>query len=187
MKKIILIRHAKVDIDNTLKIDANALKKWVESYDRAPIDADSLPPEQTVVLAKKADVVLTSTLRRSIDSAHVLGLETDEQNVLFNEADIPEINIPWLKLKAKTWLIVLRLMLLFGLGKKEVSLKASKKQATLAAERLLTLSREYKNVVLVGHGGMNWLIGKVLVKKGWEQEGKMSHENWGAVVYKKGL
>ena len=184
MKQILLIRHAKVDIDNTKKIDVQSLKNWVESYDTAPIVADSLPPEQTVTLAKKADVMVTSTLRRAIDSAKVLGVEVHMQNVLFNEAAIPEIVIPYLKLKPKSWLVILRLMLLLGLGKKETSLKASKEQAKKAAIELETLAKEHNKVVLVGHGGMNWLIGKVLIKKGWKIENKVSHENWGVTILK---
>jgi len=166
MKQIILIRHAKVDIDNTKKIDVQSLKKWVESYDNASIAVDSLPSEETVILAKKADVVVTSTLRRAIDSAKVLGVEVHMQNALFNEATIPEIVISYLKLKPKSWLVILRVMLLLELGKKETSLKASKEQAKKAAIELETLAKEHNKVLLVGHGGMNWLIGKVLIKKG---------------------
>ena len=187
MKQIILIRHAKVDIDNTKKIDSLSLQKWVELYDSAPIASDSLPTEDTITLAQNADVVVTSTLRRAIDSAKMLGVEVHTQNTLFNEAAIPEIVIPYLKLKPKSWLVILRLMLLLGLGKKETSLKASKEQAKKAAMQLETLIKEHDKVALVGHGGMNFLIGKVLVKQGWKLEGKMSHENWGTVVYKKGL
>ena len=187
MKQIILIRHAKVDIDNTKKIDSLSLQKWVELYDSAPIVSESLPTKDTITLAENADVVVTSTLRRAIDSAKVLGVEVHTQNALFNEAAIPEIVIPYLTLKPKSWLVILRLMLLLGLGKKETSLKASKVQAKKAAMQLETLIKEHDKVALVGHGGMNWLIGKVLVKKGWELEGKISHENWGSVVYKKAL
>ena len=42
---------------------------------------------------------------------------------------------------------------------------------------------DHDNVVLVGHGGMNWLIGKVLINEGWELEGKSSHANWGVKCY----
>jgi broad specificity phosphatase PhoE len=136
------------------------------------------------VLAQSADVILTSTLRRASDSATVLGVDVHEKNELFNEADIPKVNIPYLKLKPKSWLVILRLMLLLGLGKKDVSLKASKSQAKEAAQKLLTLSTEHDNVVLVGHGGMNWLIGKQLRKEGWALEGKLSHQNWGSSVFK---
>ena len=179
MKQIILIRHAKVDIDNSRKIDSHLLQKWVEEYDAAPLHAESLPPKETVALVQNADVVLTSTLRRAIDSAKVLDVDVHEQNRLFNEAAIPEVNIPFLKLKPKSWLVILRILLLFGLGKKEISLKASKVQAKEAAERLLALSTEYNCVVLVGHGGMNWLIRQALMKEGWQLEGKGAHGNWG--------
>ena len=184
MKQIILIRHAKVDIDNTKKIDSLSLQKWVELYDSAPIASESLPTEDTITLVQNTDVVVTSTLRRAIDSAKVLGVEVHTQNALFNEATIPEIVIPYLKLKPKSWLVILRLMLLLGLGKKETSLKASKVQAKKAAMQLETLIKEHDKVALVGHGGMNWLIGKVLIQKGWQLDNKVSHENWGVTILK---
>jgi broad specificity phosphatase PhoE len=183
MKQITLIRHAKVDIDNSQKIDASSLKTWVEAYDTAPLHAESLPTVETMKLVQNADAILTSTLRRAIDSADVLGIEIYERNSLFNEAAIPEVNIPYLKLKPKSWLVILRLMLLLGLGKKDVSLKASKSQAKAAAQKLMALSKEYDNIALVGHGGMNWLIGKQLMKEGWTLEGNISHENWGTTVF----
>jgi len=182
MKKIILIRHAKVDIDNSQKVDSLLLKKWVDRYDTAPIDAKSLPTKETIVLGQNADVVVTSTLSRAIDSANILGVEVFEKNRLFNEAAIPEVKIPYIKFKPKSWLVILRVLLLLGLGKKETSFKASKVRAKEAVKKLLVLSREYGTVVLVGHGGMNWLIRKVLMKEGWELEDKGSHDNWGATV-----
>jgi len=182
MKQIILIRHAQVNIDNSQKIDAHSLREWVETYDTAPIHHKSLPSKETISLVQSADVVVTSTLSRTSDSAKVLGVKVYEQNRLFNEADIPNVNIPYVKFKPKTWLVILRLMLLLGLGKKDVSLKTSKAQAKKAAKRLINLSEEYDKVVLVGHGGMNWLIRQVLVKEGCVLEGKGSHENWGATV-----
>lgn len=183
MKQIILIRHAKVDIDNSQKIDSLSLPKWVNDYDSAPIQSNSLPSRETIEIIKSADVVVTSTLRRSIDTAGVLGVEVHEQNSLFNEAGIPEVKIPFLKFKPKTWLVILRGLLLLGLGKKDTSLKASKVQAEGAAKRLGELSTEYDAVVLVGHGGMNWLIRKALMREEWELEGKASSKNWGTSVF----
>ena len=179
-RQITLIRHAKVDIENTQKIDAHSLQNWVKAYDTAPIDPESLPTKETIAFTQNANVVVTSTLSRASDSAKVLGLKIYEQNRLFNEADIPEVNIPYLKLKPKSWLVILRLMLLLGLGKKDTSLKASKAQVKEAAKRLQELSTEYNHVVLVGHGGINWLIRQALMKEGWDLDGKGSHKNWGA-------
>lgn len=183
MKKITLIRHAKVDINNNEKIDSTTLDTWVNTYDTAPIISDNLPTKETIALAQEADIVISSTLQRAIDSAKVLGVEVSEKNALFNEAAIPAINIPYLKFKPKTWLVILRLLLVFGLGKKDISLKASKNQAKQASDRLEALSKTENHVVLVGHGGMNWLIGKALQKNGWTREGKAEHGNWAATVF----
>ena len=182
MKQITLIRHAKVDIDNSEKINASSLKHWVEAYDVANIHTDSLPPKETIDVAKNADVILTSSLKRAVNSAKVLNVDTFERNELFNEAKIPDVKIPFLKFKPKTWLVILRVLLLFGLGKKDDSLQASKEQAKEASKKLLELTNEHENVVLVGHGGMNWLIRKALLKKGWSLEPNASNKNWGMTV-----
>ena len=154
----------------------------MESYDTANIVADSLPMQETKDAVKHADVAVTSSLRRAIDSAKVLGIDIYESNALFNEALIPEVNIPFLKLKPKSWLVMLRVLLLFGLGKKDASLKAAKIQAIEASKRLLELSNTYDTVVLVGHGGMNWLMRKELMKEGWNLEPHASNKNWGMTV-----
>ncbi len=185
MKQIILIRHAKVDIDNSKKIDSVSLKNWVETYDTANIHADSLPSEETIAMSKNADVVLTSLLKRAIDSAQVLDVAVYENNAIFNEALIPEVKIPFFKLKPKTWLVILRVLLLFGVGKKDASLQASKQQAKDASKRLLELTNEHDSVVLVGHGGMNWLIRKEFLKEGWSLEPNTSNKNWGMTVLKR--
>ena len=182
MKQITLIRHAKVDIDNSQKIDSLSLQKWVKAYDSAPIHIESLAPKETITLVQNADIVLTSTLIRAVDSAGVLGVEVYEKNELFNEAIIPKIDIPFFKFKPKTWLVILRILLLLGLGKKDTSFQASKQQAKKASQNLVQFSNTHDNIVLVGHGGMNWLISKALIKEGWVLDEKASHANWGATV-----
>ncbi len=182
MKQIILIRHAKVNIESSEKIDAASLKKWVEQYDKADIDVESLPSQKTKELVKNADVVLTSVLLRTIDSAKVLGVEIYESNAVFNEADIPDINIPFLKFQPKSWLVIVRVLSLLGFGKAGVSLKASKLQAKEGSKRLLELSKEHDAVVLVGHGGMNWLLCKTLMKEGWTLVEDPCNKNWGMTI-----
>jgi phosphohistidine phosphatase SixA len=182
MKQIILLRHAKVDVANSTPMGSHDLQGWVYEYDYGSIDEKNLPDEETIALANSADVALTSTLRRAKDSAKVLGVSVHEESALFNEALIPEANIPLLKLKPKTWLVILRVMLLLGLGKKDTSLKTSKEQAKKAAEKLLLYTKENEKVLLVGHGGMNWLIRKRLEQLGWKLQGKSSNKHWGVTI-----
>ena len=184
MKQITFIRHGKVDIENIQRIKSSFLPQWVDTYNSAPLHPESLPSHITIKYAAEAEMIITSRLRRAIDSAKILGVRINEKNALFNEASVPHVDIPFLKLKPKSWLLLLRLLLLAGVGKKDTSLKASKSQAKKAAERLSELSLKYDHIVLIGHGGMNWLICKVLLKEGWIPEGKGSHENWGVTVLK---
>ncbi len=181
-KQIILIRHAKVDIENSKKIDAVSLQNWVEQYDSSEIYADSLPTQNTTEVVNQADILVTSTLQRTIDSAKILGRDIYESNALFNEADIPDITIPFFKFRPKSWLVIVRVLSLLGFGKAGVSLKASKLQAKEGSQRLLELSKEHDSVVLVGHGGMNWLLRKALVEDGWILQADPSSKNWGVTV-----
>jgi len=182
MKQIIFIRHAKVDSENSKKIDAVSLKHWVDQYDNAAICADSLATQETKDVVSQADIILTSTLQRTIDTAKVLGTAIYESNALFNEVAIPNITIPFFKFKPKSWLVIIRVLSLLGFGKAGASLKASKLQANEGSKRLMELSKEHDTVVLVGHGGMNWLLRKVLVKEGWTLEADPSSKNWGMTV-----
>lgn len=179
MKQIILLRHAKVDIANEPAMCADELSDWVKAYDHAVISTDMLPDEGIMRCISEADYTVCSGLRRSIDTAKFLGLEVDECDALFNEAKIPEAKIPFLKLKPKSWLLILRLLLILGFGKKETSLKASKRQANEAAKKLHELAQSHHTIVLVGHGGMNWLIRKALMRARWQLKPDPSHKNLG--------
>ncbi len=184
MKQIHLIRHAKVDIDSSQKIGSSMLQEWVERYDKAPIKRDIKPPKATVELVRSADVVLTSSLRRTHDTAKLFGVERFEQNEIFDEIPVPNVAIPFLKLRPSTWLALLRVLLVFGFGKNDSSLDTSKKRAEQATKHLLSLTKN-NNLVLIGHGGMNYLIGEELLKNGWERDSKLSHQNLGVTSYYK--
>jgi len=48
---------------------------------------------------------------------------------------------------------------------------------------LIEACAENGTVTLLGHGLMNRLIGKELVKRGWKSQGKMGSANWGYGVF----
>jgi len=183
MKRIILMRHGKVAIDDTETVDAVSLKKWIEAYDAAPLARDVPPPKESLLTAKESDVVVCSTLRRSADSATLLHVTCKEKNPLFDEIRIPKIAIPLLRLKVKHWLVLSRVMMLLGLTKKEDSLKSVAKQAASAAQRLTALSQQCDSVLLVGHGAMNWMIGKALLRQGWHKKTRSAHSHWGMTLF----
>jgi len=181
--KIILIRHAKVLIENTSKISASQMQTWVDSYNVSPIDT-SLPEDEVVTLIKNAEMVLASGLSRTRDSLNLIDITPTLTHHLFDEAALPVARGEFLKLRPKSWLMVLRVMMLLGIGKNNHTFKDSKQRAKDASDYLIELSKEHDNVVLMGHGGMNWLMGKELISSGWECVGKSGGtKNWGYSVY----
>jgi len=159
------------------------MNTWVEAYNHAPIDT-TLPNQEVIHHIKGANMILASSLSRAADSLAVIGVEPREKNSLFDEIDLPEAKGTWLKLSSKTWLVLLRLMMLAGFGKKSKVYTEAKKRAKEASEYLIHLANTHESVALMGHGGMHWLVGKELESLGWKcvKQGGGS-ENWGYKVY----
>jgi len=182
---ITLIRHAKVVINQRTKISALEMKAWVEEYDHAFVSHE-VPNEKVINHLKHADVVLASALSRTKDSLSFIGLKAKEYNSLFDEIELPDFENDRVKLYPKGWLRLLRFMLIFSREKKHQSLLDAKQRAKMAAMYLDRLADEHQNISLMGHGGMNWLMGKALEKLGWKcVENAQSTKNWGYKVYEK--
>jgi hypothetical protein len=66
-----------------------------------------------------------------------------------------------------------------GRGKGDDSFKSSNARAKKASDYLCELSEKHQRIGLVGHGGMNFFMSRILRKQGWKLEGKASSKNWG--------
>jgi broad specificity phosphatase PhoE len=167
------------------KLYVAEVPEWVEHYNTAPIE-ETLPEDARIDHIKRANVVVASSLSRTHDSLALLGVVPSVRDGVFDEAEVPLGKIPYIKLYPRQWLVVLRLMMLVGMGKGSSSLKASKSRAVKAAKDLIALAQSKQSVALMGHGGMNWLIAKALEKEGWDcVEDAQSSKNWGYKIYEK--
>jgi len=182
--KIILIRHAEVEIDKNMFTYASELKKWLEIYDHAEIKKALVAKDEILTLFNQSDTLFCSRLKRSLDSVALYGKSPDETDELFNEAGLPFANWGWVKLPLSLWVAVFRVMWLFGYANNGESLQDTKIRAKKGAERLIEACAENRTVTLLGHGLMNRLTGKELVKRGWQPQGKMGSANWGYGVFK---
>jgi len=180
--RIILVRHAKVLADTDTPVLAAQLQTWLKHYDTAPVD-NALPSQELFRLAQASRFVFTSTLSRAQHSARLLGIKHFTTDAHFNEADIPNITLPFLSLPPKTWLAILRWLMVLRLGKADATFRLSKQRAHRAATLLEEKAKTYENVMLIGHGGMNWLIGKELKKRGWHPVIRTGHGNWDYSVF----
>lgn len=177
--KITLIRHAKVAVIQNNTIYASEMKEWIEMYNNANITSE-MPSSQNDILEiiNNSDVLQCSGLKRSLDSLALLGKSPDKTNILFNEAELPYAKWRGVKLSPKVWLVWFRLAWLLGYANHSESYKEAKQRAKNAAKRLIELSNKGQNVTLIGHGMMNNLIAKELLRNDWDCTQKLGNSNW---------
>jgi broad specificity phosphatase PhoE len=183
MKKIILLRHGEVDIENYENISASQFEKWIIEYNNSDIKSDFLTKNEIKELLNKTDILICSNLKRSIQSIEIFDKMPFETNDIFNEAELPFSNWNLLKLNPKAWLIFFRILWFFGYSKNCESYKETKQRVKKATERLLELSKQNETVILTGHGIMNKLIRKELILQKWNETKKVGSKNWDYGVF----
>ena len=183
MMTLTLIRHAPVIADWNIRLNSSQLRRWITDYDTAPID--TTPPDTAVQKRlQHVDYIVASSLSRTRDSLAILGIAPDATDPLFDEAPIPSSDGHWLRLKPNQWLVWYRVLWMLGLLRGDTSFRAVRTRAEQAADRLIMLAGEHSDVALMGHGGINHLIGRVLRQRGWNVEARGGVKNWGFWRYK---
>ncbi|ENO81022.1 hypothetical protein B447_10058 [Thauera sp. 27] len=182
--RITLLRHGKPAYELKGLARAEDLGEITKSYDLAGI-ADS-PPKGTVAATRGDLLVVCSHLVRSVESARALGLpEVHLQDSLFCETAIPYFRSGTLSLPIGVWLVVLRVLWVFGFSRNGESLLDTRARARRAATRLVELAEQYGNVLLVGHGFINHFIAQELRKLGWHGPSKPGRGFWAYGVYER--
>jgi broad specificity phosphatase PhoE len=183
----VLVRHGVPACDHLAPIPGRDFGRWVREYDRAPLNKAIGPPASLVERAGRAGVVVTSTLRRSIESAELLvpGRQAGRDS-LFDEVGIPvAIAIP-LALRPSSWDILARLAWVAGWSAGVESLSAARARARRVAERLAELALAHGSVMLVGHGMLNTLAAHALRKRGWTGSGA-TRRYWACATLRKNV
>jgi broad specificity phosphatase PhoE len=174
--EIILLRHGKPDVELKGHLNASDIKQLTSAYAQSGVE-DS-PPE---ILKDRfnACYVVCSDLARSTQSAKKLGVnEIHLSDALFKETDVPHFDQGVIKMPVTVWLIVLRVMWLFGFKKNGESFSKAKNRAQDATNKLIALAQENEKVILVGHGLMNRLIAKQLRLKSWQGPPSPGKKHW---------
>jgi hypothetical protein len=159
MMRITLLRHGKPAFDLKGNVRSKDLGMIASSYDLSGVVGT--PPRETILLAQGYHVVICTQLVRSIESAKALGYsEVQVKDPLFCETAIPHFSSGSVPLPVSIWIVVLRLLWLFGFSRNGESLIDARRRAKQAAKRLVELAEEHQKVLLVGHGFINQLIAK---------------------------
>lgn len=182
-----MMRHGEPDVPKLadIRIRSGEFAQCLKIYNDSGISSASTPEDTVVDQFKTFSAVVSSDLKRSIDSAlYLCQKQALIVDPLFREIEGAYLNIPFFRFAPKTWGNIFILMWLLGLFELKGSFKAGKARARLCAEKLMDLAEAHDKVLFVGHGFINTYIAKELVSLGWDGPKRANTRYWGYGVYR---
>lgn len=164
--QINLLRHGRPGIDPTERIVPADFRRWMARYNRSAIS--DRPTQYAISSARQCQQIVCSDLLRSAHSAELLGLKVDQIDPLFREAELPSFSWRGPKMAAGNFAILARLVWVGGYSRDCETYRAARGRAEEGADRLIELAHSHQQVLLIGHGMMNRLIGRALKKRNWQ-------------------
>ena len=123
--------------------------------------------------------VFCSTSPRSFRTAKAIFNNSDiNPDNRFVEFDLRIFQIPLVKLKFKTWILISRILWFAGLLGRVRSFKLENKRAFNCVKCLIDTHKKYSNIVLVSHGLINMFIEKNLIRYGYKRKYKIRNGNF---------
>jgi len=183
--EITLIRHGKSTLKQNQRITCWEFKNWIQKYNEHGVINETSFPHQTLEKITNANVVITSDLKRAIDSATLLNSHIKiNPDPLFREAElpVPARNLR-IKLPPNMWSIIMRCLWYRGYSNECEPYSSTKERATRATEILIKNAKQHQSVVLVGHGIMNLMIAKELQRLGWKGNKRSGTKHWRSTTY----
>ena len=178
---ITLARHGEPALSRKVRLNAPEYGDWWARYEVGGLKDGQTPPDGLIQIARDADVILSSTRRRAIETANaVVGGRAFTSEETFIEAPLPPPPWPlWLKMSPKRLGFFARFWWWFfdNHGGQETRAQAEAR-AGLAADRLVALSDQGQDVLLVAHGFFNWMIADALKARGLTKLVDEGHAYW---------
>ncbi|HUO93776.1 MAG TPA: histidine phosphatase family protein [Rhizomicrobium sp.] len=182
--RIILIRHGRPAIPTNPRTSHREFRTYIDAYEDAGLDPESIPPEELQDLLAELDAVFTSERKRSVDSARALAPHAELiADPLFAEAPLASPPIPLLKMKVPKWAVVARILWHAGYHPEIENYRRAKHRAVRAADILMSRARKDGAAALVAHGYFNYIIGRELRRRGFRKSGSHRAQFWNSVVY----
>ena len=182
--QILLIRHAKVKINSTKKLNFYQMQEWLKRYELCDISYKK-PSREVIEIIKSSKFIACSSSLRAKSSLELIDIKINFIDDIFKELKITLLPLPFIKLKPSMWLFISRVYTLVPFSMANRVFKKEKKRVKKAAEILNSLSKEHKSITLLGHGVFNYLLVTELKKFNFKvKKSKNAHQNWGYKLLK---
>lgn len=160
-------RHGRPALSRDVRLTAAEFRDWWRRYDAGGLAPDQSPPKALCTLAAEADLVLSSTLPRAIETAEaVAGGRAIRREPIFIEAPLPPPRVPGRRSPSE-WGVWARCAWWLGASGGQESRQEAEARAVEAAHRLIAYARDGSNVLLCAHGWFNRMMRPVLMQAGW--------------------
>jgi broad specificity phosphatase PhoE len=178
---IILARHGEPALSRKVRLTAAGYREFWAKYEVGGILPGQTPPERLQRFVAECGVVVSSTRRRAIESARTIVADRsfDHHEVLI-EAPLPPPNFPsWIRLSPRIWGFMARVWWwYFNHHEGQETRAEAEARAACAAEMLIDLASDGRDVVVFAHGFFNHLIGRSLKRLGWRLVEGEGYKYW---------
>lgn len=166
---IIIVRHGKPSLSRKVRLTWSEFLDWWKKYDEGGIVPDQKVPEKIKAYAKEADVIVSSPLRRAVESARLAsGREPDVIEPGLIEAALPAPNTGPLKMGPKSWGTFSRCLWYVGWSGGMESHTDARARAEAMCDVLAEHASGGKLVFVTAHGWFNRMVKGSLKKRGWK-------------------
>jgi broad specificity phosphatase PhoE len=176
---IILVRHGKPALSRKVRLTWREFRDWWVRYDEGGIKPGQKPPKKVIQWAHKADFVVSSSLRRSIESAELAaGRAPDRELPGLVEAALPSPPLGPLKLRPKSWGTVARILWYVGYSDGMESHTEARARANAVCDELEQYASGGRTVYVSGHGWFNRMVKGSLMARGWRCKSQNGDLHW---------
>lgn len=165
---IILVRHGKPALSRKARMDWRGYREWWGRYDEGGLQEAQKIPKKVQAWADRADLIISSPLRRAIESAQrVTGRQPDIIDPGLVEAALPSPHFGPLRVRPKTWGTFARIWWYLGWSDGMESHRDARLRANKVAEKLENHAAGGKIVFVTAHGWFNRMVKGSLMARGW--------------------
>ena len=181
--KIVLMRHGEPTSRYSAWIAGREFGEWVRSFDQGGIKEAMLIPDEVRQLASTIGLVISSDLLRATQSAARLARKTVIDPDL-REAGLVDSFRTSFRAPVSLWLAAARLAWRLDVTSSQEPIAAARARAQRVTDNVISLAREYRSVLVVGHGVFNSLIARRLRALGWSGPLMPPSRYWSVATYR---
>ncbi|HEY9216869.1 MAG TPA: histidine phosphatase family protein [Phenylobacterium sp.] len=186
---IVLARHGEPALSRKVMLTAEEYRKFWASYEVLGIVPGQTPPNELMDFVARCGALVSSTRKRSIESAMVLAGERKfVQHDLLVEAPLPPPAFPtWVRMSPKLWGFFARVWWwFFNHHEGQETRVEAVRRADEAADMLIQLAAKGEDVVVLAHGFFNYMIGRALKRRGWRLAQSQGYKYWSMRRFERG-